>query len=160
MAPGQVAERADGARNEDRLPGDIARFARKANARIHDLLQSVVEELRRKLAPVRAERVRLDQLRARPDEPQMHADDGLGSLEVCLLRTPEPRDRRRDERAGAAVGHDHATLVETLLRPAHRASLAREARSERSQLVGAGLKDSDVRLWRLVPRAGQVAERL
>ena len=51
--------------------------------------EPVVEELRRQLAPVRAERVRLDQLRAGANEREVDADDGLGCLQVRLLRAPK-----------------------------------------------------------------------
>ena len=153
MAAGQVAERPDRAGDEHRLPGDVARLPRKAHAGLEDLLEPVVEELGRELAPVGAERVRLDQLGAGADEPEVDSDDGLGSLEIRLLGAAKPGHRRGDERAGAAVGDDHAAFVEPLLRPAHAPSLARRTRAERPELVVAGLHDADVRLGHLLPGA-------
>ena len=153
LAPRQVAERPDRAGDEHRLPGDIARLARKAHSRVQDLLQPVVEELGRELAPVCPERVRLDQLGARANEPEVNPDDCLGSLEIRLLRAAKAGHRRGDERAGAAVGDDHAAFVEPLLRPAHEPSLARRTRAERPELVVAGLHDAHVRLGHLLPGA-------
>ena len=68
----------------------------------------------RELAPVRAEGVRLDQLRARVDEAHVQGDDGVGRPDVGLLRAAQPRDGARDECAHAAVRHDGRPAAQAL----------------------------------------------
>src|SRR5688500_16613431 len=109
-----VAERADRAPDEDVAPGDLARLAGEADAGGDDLLELVVQEVAGQLAPVRAERVRLDQLGARADEADVQRDDGVRRAEVRLLGGSEARDGARDERAHAAVADDRRTVLEAL----------------------------------------------
>ena len=106
-----VAERADRAPDEDVAPGDLARLAGEADAGGDDLLELVLEVVAGQLAPVRAERVRLDQLGARADEADVQRDDGVGRSEVRLLRGAEARDGARDERAHAAVADDRRAVL-------------------------------------------------
>jgi hypothetical protein len=115
----QVAERADRAADEHGSAGDLSRLARELDPSLDHVLELVVQELRRELAAVGAEGVRLDQLRARADEARVHGDDRLGRLQVRLLGAAEPRDERRQKRAGAAVGHDDAALAQAFEKPAH-----------------------------------------
>ena len=97
----QVTQRPDRAADQHGDARDLARLARQLHALLDDLLQPVVEELRRELAAVRAEGIRLDQLRPGPDEPRVDADHGLGRLEVRLLRAAQARDGRAEEGARA-----------------------------------------------------------
>ena len=72
-----VAERPDRAGDVDVAAGHLARVARELHAGRVDLLELLLEEVRGELAPVGAERVRLDQLGAGTDEPEMEVDDAL-----------------------------------------------------------------------------------
>ena len=63
-------------------------------------------KMRRELAPVGAERVRLDQLGAGADEARVQRHDALRRAQVRLLGAAQARDGARDERAHAAVGDD------------------------------------------------------
>ena len=102
----ELAERADRARDQHVTARDVARLAREADARRVDRLELVVEVLRRQLAPVGAERVRLDQLGPGADVARVHRDDALGCPQVRLFRTAEARRHAREQRSEAAVGHD------------------------------------------------------
>src|SRR6266511_3435980 len=102
----EVAERADGARDEDVSAGDLAGLAGQADGARVDLLEILLEKVTRELAPVRAERVGLDQLRSGADEADVERDDRLGGAEVGLLRRAEAGDRARHERTHAAVPDD------------------------------------------------------
>jgi hypothetical protein len=121
VAPLEVAERADRPRDENGHAADFPRLARELDPALHDLLEPIVEELGRELAPIRSEGVRLDQLGAGPDEAEVHLDDGLGRFQVRFLGATEARDDGSQERAGPAVGDDDAALVQSLERPAHAA---------------------------------------
>src|SRR5439155_29429 len=63
----RLAEGADGAGDEDVAAGNLARLAGELDAAGVDLVQLVFEVVRGELAPVRAERVRLDQVGAALD---------------------------------------------------------------------------------------------
>ena len=102
----ELAERADRPCDEDVAARDLARLAGEPHAGGVDLLERVVEEDARELAPVRAERVRLDQLGARGDVARVDGDHALGRAEVRLLGAAEPRNGAGDERARAAVGDE------------------------------------------------------
>ena len=65
----------------------------------------------RELPAVRAERVRLDQLRAGVDEADVQRDDRLGRPEVGLLRAAEPWHGRGQQRAHAAVADDGGSVT-------------------------------------------------
>ena len=121
----EVAERPDRAPDQHGGTGDLARLARELDAPLDDLLELVVQELRRELAAVGAEGVRLDQLGARADEARVDGDDRLGRFEVRLLGAAQPWDERRQERAGAAVADDDAVLGQALEEPAHEAESTR-----------------------------------
>ena len=101
-----VAERPDRAADVDDTAGDLARVARELHAGGVDLLELLLEEVRGELAAVRAERVRLDELGAGADEPEMEVDDALGGADVRLLGAAQARHGARDEHAHAAVGGD------------------------------------------------------
>ena len=60
----------------------------------------------RELRPVRAERVRLDQLRTRADVTEVHVDHTLRRAQVRLFRTAQPRDGACEQRAHPAVRDD------------------------------------------------------
>ncbi len=112
--------RADRAGDEDLAAGHLARLAREPDALGVDPLEVVVEEGRRKLRPVGAERVRLDEVGAGADVAEVDVDDGLRGADVRLLRAAEARDGARDERAHATVGDDRRPGREPLEEPAHR----------------------------------------
>ena len=114
-----VAERPDRARDEDVAAGHLARLARQADARRVDPLELVLEEARRELRPVRAERVRLDQLGAGADVADVHRDDAVRRAHVRLLGAAQAGHGGRDERAHAAVGDDRRAGAQALLEAAH-----------------------------------------
>ena len=124
VEPLDVADRADRARDVDVRARHLSGLAREAHRRRVDPLELVLEVVPRQLAPVGAERVRLDQLGAGADEARVQGDDALGRAQVRLLRAAEARDCARDQRAHAAVGHDRRPGAEAVLEAArHRASL-------------------------------------
>ena len=123
MAAVEIAVRADRARDEDVLPGDLPRLARELDPALDELGDPVVEQMGRELVAVRAEGVRLDQLGARADEGGVGGDHGLGGDEVRLLGDAESGHARGEERAGAPVRHDHGPLAQALEETAHRPSL-------------------------------------
>ena len=102
----RAAERADRAGDEDVGAGDLARVARDLHCRLVDRRDVVLEVVLGELAAVRAERVRLDDLRAGPDEPEVEREHALGRAQVRLLGAAQPRDGARDERAHAAVADE------------------------------------------------------
>ena len=115
----ELAQRADRPGDEDVPPRDLARLPREAHARGVDLLERVLEERAGELAPVGAERVRLDQLRAGGDVSRVHGDDALGRAEIRLLGTAEAGDGARDEGTHAAVCDDRRARGETVEEAAH-----------------------------------------
>ena len=76
-----------------------------------------VEEMVRELAPVGAERVRLDQVRARVDEADVQGHDRVGGSEIRFLRAAEPWHRGREKRSHAAVGNDRRAALEAFEKP-------------------------------------------
>ena len=106
----RLAERADRAGDEDVAARDLPGLAGELDRRRVDPLEVVLEEVVGELAPVRAERVRLDQLGAGVDEADVQRDDRLGRPEVGLLGRAQPGDGGRDQRAHAAVGDDRRAL--------------------------------------------------
>ena len=101
--------------------GDLPRLAGELHGLAVDPRDVVVEVVRRELGPVRAERVRLDQLGAGLDVADVHRHDDLGRDEVRLLGHAQPARRgARDQRAHAAVGDDRRPRREALEEPAHR----------------------------------------
>ena len=115
----RVAERSDRARDEDLAARDLAGFAREANGRAVDRQELVFEEVLRELRAVRAECVRLDQVRACADVAEMHVDDAVGRAEVRLFGAAQARDGARKQRSHAAVGDDRRTVAQPLEEPAH-----------------------------------------
>ena len=115
---GQVAERADRARDEDVAAGDLAGLARELHAGAVDPLELVLEVELRQLAPVGAEGVRLDQVGPGPDEARVQRHDALGSAQVGLFRAAQPRYGARHEHAHAAVCDDDRALRETVFEAA------------------------------------------
>jgi hypothetical protein len=116
----EVAERPDRASDQNGRTCHLPGLAGELDSALDDLLEAVVEQLGGELAPVRAEGVRLDQLGAGADEPLVDADHGLGRPEICLLGAAEPRDGGRQQRAGPAVGDEHAIFLQADEQPAHR----------------------------------------
>ena len=125
----RVAERADRAGYEDVAARDLARLARKLDARAVDPLELVLEEDLRQLVAVGAERVRLDQVGARAYETRMERLDALRRLEVRLLGAAQTRDCARDERPHAAVSDHHRAGGEALLEAAAHAGSTLLSRS-------------------------------
>ena len=115
----RVAERADRARDEDVAPRHLARLARELHGGTVQPLELVLEEVLRELRPVRAERVRLDQLGASADVAEVHVDDALGRPQVRLLGAAKARHRACEHGAHAAVRHDRRSRLEPLEEPAH-----------------------------------------
>ena len=68
----------------------------------------------RQLAPVCAERVRLDQLRAGIDEARVERDHGFRRSEIRLLRTAETWHCCGEQRAHPPVAHDHGPGLEAI----------------------------------------------
>ena len=119
----ELAERADRARDQHVAARDLARLAREADARGVDRLELVLEELRRQLAPVGAERVRLDQLGPGADVARVHRDHALGRPQVRLLGAAQAGRRAREQRSHAAVGHDRRPAAQSLEEIRHASSL-------------------------------------
>ena len=126
----ELAERADRARDQHVPARDVARLAREADARRVDRLELVLEVLRRQLAPVGAERVRLDQLGPRADVARVHGDDALGRAQVRLLGAAQARRHPREQRSQAAVGHDRRPVAQALEEVRH----ALESRQAQNQV--------------------------
>jgi hypothetical protein len=124
-----VAERTDRACDEDVASGDLARLARQLHAGAVDPLQVVLEVELGQLAPVGAEGVRLDQVRARADEARVKRHDAFGRLEVRLLGTAQARDGARDEHAHPAVADDDRAIGQTLFESTAHGVDASEVRS-------------------------------
>ena len=116
----KVAERPNRPRDEDPGARHLTRLASELHAALDDLLEPVVEKVRRELAAVGAERVGLDHLCAGADEAHVHLYDGFRRLEVRLLRAAEAGDASRKQRAGPAVPDDDRPFREPLQRSAHR----------------------------------------
>ena len=112
----ELPERADRARDEDVPSRHFARLACEAHAGRVDLLERVVEQQPRQLAPVRPEGVRLDQLRARGDVPRVHRrrrsrvrgdsppPGTAGRRRRRRAALPSRRPRRSGDRSGGARG--------------------------------------------------------
>ena len=115
----ELTQRPDRPRDEDVPAGNLPRLAGEPDARRVDLLEVAVEEHARELAPVRAEGVRLDELRPRGDVARVHRDDALRRAKVRLLGATQPVDRLGDQRAGPSVGDDRRAAAQALEKPAH-----------------------------------------
>ncbi len=113
-----LAERADRAGDENVAAGHLARVAGELDRGGVDPLEVVLEEVLRELAPVRAERVRLDQLGAGVDEGDVERDDRVGRAQVRLLRAAQAWHRGGDERAHASVGDDGGPILHPLQKSA------------------------------------------
>ena len=93
-----------------------SRASRTASALIRS--NSSSRKCLRELRPVRAERVRLDQLGARADVAEVDVDDALGRAEVRLLRAAQARDRARESAPmppSATIGGPDASRSRNLL---------------------------------------------
>ena len=129
LVPERAASgRADGAGDEDVAARDVARVAGELHAGLVDRLHVVLEVVRAELAPVRSERVRLDQVGAGADEAEVQRDDALRGAQVRLLRTAKARDGARDEDAHAAVADERRPLVQPLQEPIRHAGHSTETR--------------------------------
>ena len=113
-----LADRPDRARDEHVPAGHLARITGELDCGRVDPLEFVFEEVLGELAPVRAERVRLDQLGSRVDEGDVERDDGVGRAQVRLLRRPETWHRSGNERAHAAVRDDGGPVLHPLQKSA------------------------------------------
>ena len=111
----------DRAGDEDVRSGDLPRLAGEAHSARIDPLEVVLQEVRRELAAIGAEGVRLDQLRAGADEARVQRDDALGRAQVRLLGAPQTGHGAGDQRAHAAVGDDRRAAAQALLEPARHA---------------------------------------
>ena len=123
----RAAERADRAGDEDVRAGHLARVARDLHCGLVDRRDLVLEVVLGELAPVRAERVRLDDVRAGADEAEVQREDALGRADVRLLGAAEPGDGARDERPHAAVADERRAVREAVEKSAHRRIPARSA---------------------------------
>ena len=85
-----LADRAHRPGDEHIAACDLACLAGELDPGRVDTLQLVLEEVTGQLAPVGAEGVRLDQLRAGVDKADVERDDGLGRPQVRLLRAAQP----------------------------------------------------------------------
>jgi hypothetical protein len=121
VEPLDLPERADRAGDEDVRARDLARLTGEPDGRGVDPLELVLEEVRGELAPVGAERVRLDQLGAGADEARVERDDALRRPQVRLFRAPQPGHRTREQRAHAAVGDDRRPGTQAFLEAARHA---------------------------------------
>ena len=128
----RLAERPDRARDEDLAPGHLACVARELHGGRVDPLEVVLEEVVRELAAVRAEGVRLDELRARVDEADVERDDRVRGAEIRLFRAAQARHRARDERAHPAVGDDRRAAPEPLQEPVRHAPTLLAAQTDRT----------------------------
>ncbi len=102
----ELAERADRAGDPHVAAGHLARLPRQADRRRVDRLELLIQQLCRELAPVRTERVGLDQLGAGPDVARMDGDDTLRRAQVRLLGAAQAGCRAGEQRTHAAVGDD------------------------------------------------------
>ena len=112
-----LTERADRAPDEHVSARQLPCLPGQLHRRRVDPLQVVLEVMGRELPTVRAERVRLDQLRAGVDEAHVQGDDGLRSAQIRLLRRAQPRHRRGQQRPHPAVRDDRQSLAQTALEP-------------------------------------------
>ena len=110
----RLADRPDRTCDEDVTAAELARIPCELDAGRVDPFEIVLEEVVRELAPVCAERVRLDQLRAGIDEARVERDHGFGRSEICLLRTAETWHCCGEQRAHPPVAHDHGPSLEAL----------------------------------------------
>ncbi len=108
------AHRADCPADPELPAGDLPRLAGELDGRRVDLLELVLEVVLCELGPVGAERVRLDQLRARVDEADVHRRHGVGGAQVRLLGAAEARDRGREDDAHPAVRDDRRPVAQPL----------------------------------------------
>ena len=81
----RAAERADRAGDEHVRTGHLARVARDLHRGLVDRRDVVFEVVLGELAAVRAEGVRLDDVRSRADEPEVERKDALRRSDVRLL---------------------------------------------------------------------------
>ncbi len=102
----RVAERPDRARDEHVAAGHLPRIARDLRGRLVDRTDVVLEVALAELSPVRPERVRLDQLGAGADEPEVEGEHALRRTNIRLLGTAQPWNGARDEDSHAAVRND------------------------------------------------------
>ena len=115
----ELAQRADRAGDEDVAAGDLARLAGEPHRGRVDALEVVAEPVRGEIAPVGAERVRLDQLGAGADVARVHGDDALRRHEVRLLGTAQAGNGL-EQGAEAAVGDDRRAAAQALGEVRHR----------------------------------------
>ena len=124
----ELTERADRARDEDVAAGDLPCLSCEPHACGVDLLEGVVEERPRELAAVRAEGVRLDQLRSGCDVARVNGDHALGRAEVRFFRAPEAVHGARDQRAHATVRDERRAVLESIEETAHGSATLDPAR--------------------------------
>ena len=117
----RLAERPDRAADEDVAARQLPRLAGELHRGRVDPLELVVQVVGGELPAVRAERVRLDQLRAGVDEAHVQRDDRLGRPQVRLLGRAQARHRGGQKRPHPAVGDDRRALLQACLETAGHA---------------------------------------
>ncbi len=117
MESPDLAEGADRPCDEHVLPRDLTGVPGDLHRGFVDHGDVVLEVVLCELSSVCAERVRLDELCAGADEPEVEREDALGGAQIGLLGAAEPRNGARDEHAHTAVGHDRGPLRKTLEEP-------------------------------------------
>ena len=122
-----LAARPDRAGDEDVRSGDLSRLPREPNSARVDLLEVVLQEVRRELAAVGAEGVRLDQLRAGADEARMQRDDALRCAQVRLFGAAQTGNGAGNQRPHAAVGDDRRAAAQAVFEPARHPRHSSEA---------------------------------
>ena len=126
VEPLDLADRADRAGDVDVGARDLPCLAGQAHRRRVDPLELVLEEVVGELAPVGAERVRLDQLGAGADEARVQRDDALRRAQVRLLGTAQPRTAPEISAPMPPSATIGGPAVEALLEPArHRATVVK-----------------------------------
>ena len=113
----RLAQRPDRAGDEDVAADGLTRVTGELDRGRVDLLELVVEEVVRELAPVRAEAVRLDQVGARVDEADVERDDRVGSAEIGLFRAAQAGHGARDQGSHPAVADDHRPIRKPFFEP-------------------------------------------
>src|SRR5262249_56204336 len=87
------------------------------------------------------ERVRLDQLGARPDVADVNREHALRRAHIRLLGAAQARDRGGDEGSHAAVGDDRRSGAEALFETVHRGSVVKRIGQARRGDGSTGVSD-------------------
>jgi hypothetical protein len=109
-----VAERTDRAGEEDVPAGDLACLASELHAARVDALELLLQVVLGELVAIRAKGVRLDQLGAGADEPEVQREHALRVAQICLLGAAQAAHRARDQRAHATVATNRRAVCQPL----------------------------------------------